>query len=89
MEKKVLETEQELLRYGVRMREIEEIEENEKIEKIEELEEIEESCGTLWHYIVHQALQIPLGLQPEVQVSQVFGTLRHMNTRISNCIPSL
>ena len=91
MEKRILEKEQEWLRYGVIMRRIEENEENEengKIEEIEEAEETEESCGTLWHYIVHQTSQIPLDVQLEVQASRVFGIQQHMNTRILDCIPS-
>ena len=67
------------------MRKIEEIEE---IEENEETEVIEESCGILWHYIVHQTSQIPLDVQQEVQASRVFGTQQHMDTRMLNCIPS-
>ena len=89
MEKKILEEEQVLLRYGVRMGKIEEIERFEEIEKNEESEKIEESCGTLWHYIVHQTVQIPLGVQLEVQACRVFGIQRHMNTRIWTRTPSL
>ena len=56
---------QELLRYGMIMKRIEVNEEN---------KESEESCGTLWHYIVHQTFQISLGVQLEVQASRHSAT---------------
>ena len=41
---------------------------------MEGIEKRQESCGRLWHYIEYQILQIPLGVQLEVQASRHSAT---------------